>query len=822
VNVEYAGANGASGTFSGGNGVIGFPTGILLTTGAVGNVVGPNQSDSIETLNGIAGDAQLDNLVDGSTLDASVLTITFVPTGSTAQFSYVFASDEYNEYVNTSFNDVFAFFVNGTNYALIPGTQTAVAINNINCGSTGVDTNGPNCNRYINNPPGSNARNTEMDGLTVVLSFTAPVNPGVQNTLKLAIADRQDTRFDSAVFIAGGSFTTVTAPPAIQLSVTPSRITQSQQVTIAWNVQNSTNCTVSGGQAGSQFSVTQTPTSGSATTNVTVGANPRNDTFFVQCTGTGGTTKASASLAVGAAPPPPARPVAVQSAGIGGAAANAKASGVSLSDGGRFVAFETAASNMVANDTNGGSDVFVRDTSNGTLRRVSVDTGGTQLNSVSGEARITRDGRFVAFTRGSGQTAALGAKAITGGQVCVNDLNGNALFCVSKSPGGAAGNGDSGKPSISGDGKVTVFESKATNLTTTPDPNGAITDVFAYNKDTNTNTILSNASNGTPSTANSGGPSVSCNGKNYAFETLAPLATGATQPGVKNIISISSVGGIKKLVTVGTGGAASNGDSRAPKITDDGRFVYFESASSNLVASDTNGATDIYQADLLTNTIKRMSVSATGVQANGASRNASMTCDGSYVTFESDASNLVAGDTNGTTDTFILNTATGTMALESKTNAGGATNGPSTNGQVSPDGSVVGYDSNAGNLGSTSGGSVFSGQNPFSVQNFTGVWYDPAQSGHGLFLETLPNGQLLAWWFTFDPAGAQAWFGGTGPQNGGTATVSVVRTQGARFAPTSIRATPRARRSGRSPSRSRAATRAGSTSRSTPPSRRAS
>src|SRR6185436_4336510 len=122
--------------------------------------------------------------------------------------------------------------------------------------------------------------------------------------------------------------------------------------------------------------------------------------------------------AVGVAPPPPSKPLALQSAGIGGAAANARANGVSLSDGGKFVAFETAASNMVANDTNGGSDVFVRDTSNGSLRRVSVDTGGTQLNSVSGEAKISRDGRFVAFTRGTGQTATLGgAKAITGGQM---------------------------------------------------------------------------------------------------------------------------------------------------------------------------------------------------------------------------------------------------------------------------------------------------------------------------------------------------------------------------------------------------------------------
>jgi len=210
---SYTGANGASGTFSGGAGIINIAGGILLTSGSVNNVVGPNNDAGASGENGLAGDSDLSVLAGVDTFDASVLMIDFVPSGSQIQFSYVFGSEEYNEFVD-QFNDAFGFFVNGTNYALIPGTSTPVTINNVNCGvsDSGVAPVGPgvHCNLFVNNDPPSH--NTQLDGFTTVLTFTAPVNPGVSNTLKIAIADAADDQLDSAVFIAGGSLSVCGGP----------------------------------------------------------------------------------------------------------------------------------------------------------------------------------------------------------------------------------------------------------------------------------------------------------------------------------------------------------------------------------------------------------------------------------------------------------------------------------------------------------------------------------------------------------------------------------------------------------------------------------
>ena len=208
-SASYTGANGASGTFEVGTDIIGIDRGILLTSGTVATALGPNNDNGAGEDNGRAGDAQLEALLPppgDETFDASVLTINFTPTGNQIRFSYVFASEEYNEFVGSQFNDLFAFFVGGTNYAVLPGTSTPVAINNVNCGNP-IDPFFPptNCSFFIDNTDAG--LDIQMDGMTTVLTFTAPVNPGVQNTMRLAIADVSDGILDSAVFLAGGSFT---------------------------------------------------------------------------------------------------------------------------------------------------------------------------------------------------------------------------------------------------------------------------------------------------------------------------------------------------------------------------------------------------------------------------------------------------------------------------------------------------------------------------------------------------------------------------------------------------------------------------------------
>jgi hypothetical protein len=163
----------------------------------------------------LPGDADLTALSGFPTNDAVVLAFDFVPDDAEVFFNYVFASDEYNEYVNTTYNDVFAFYVNGVNCALVDGDP--VGINSINNGNPSGDTTPSHPELYINNDldDGGGAIDTEMDGLTQVLTCSAAVEPDEVNTLKLAIADASDGQLDSAVFVEAGSLTTIPTDVAL-------------------------------------------------------------------------------------------------------------------------------------------------------------------------------------------------------------------------------------------------------------------------------------------------------------------------------------------------------------------------------------------------------------------------------------------------------------------------------------------------------------------------------------------------------------------------------------------------------------------------------
>ena len=228
-NVTNVGTNNSFGSFSGGTGIIGFESGVVMGSGSVQTtathpapcakgVEGPNECAGNTTENGTPGDSNLTTLAGFPTHDAAVLEFDFVPTHDTVVFNYVFSSDEYNEFANSEFNDVFAFFVNGVNCALVPGTSSPVSINTINGGNP-LGTNPQHPELYVNN----DALNTEMDGLTTVLSCTATVNANQTNHMKLAIADGSDAQLDSNVFIQAGSLvsppptttTTTTTPPVV-------------------------------------------------------------------------------------------------------------------------------------------------------------------------------------------------------------------------------------------------------------------------------------------------------------------------------------------------------------------------------------------------------------------------------------------------------------------------------------------------------------------------------------------------------------------------------------------------------------------------------
>jgi hypothetical protein len=199
-SVTYTGSNAASGLFSNGNSSgVGINSGMTLSSGFLSNV-----STSFSDDNGAAGNPSLEAFNGGEvTNNASTLEIRFTPTGNQIAFSYVFASREYPDYVNSEFNDVFAFLVNGTNRALIPGSDDFVSINNVNCGDENGD--GPsNCSLFNDNRAGAISE-VDLGGFTDVFAFTAPVNAGVENSLVLSIADTSDDILDSIVFLAGGT-----------------------------------------------------------------------------------------------------------------------------------------------------------------------------------------------------------------------------------------------------------------------------------------------------------------------------------------------------------------------------------------------------------------------------------------------------------------------------------------------------------------------------------------------------------------------------------------------------------------------------------------
>lgn len=200
LDVRYTGTDVSAGSFTAEDAsIIGFNEGIILSTGNIRYVDGPNCDPGISHVNKLDGDKYLDLLIPGyTTYDATIVEFDFIPSQNTLSFDYVFSSEEYNEFVGSLFNDVFGFFLNGKNIALIPNTDIPVAINNINKEQFA---------QYFRDNSVDGEIMTEMDGLTTVLTVTAAVNVGVKNTIRMAIADAGDQIFDSNVLIKGSSFT---------------------------------------------------------------------------------------------------------------------------------------------------------------------------------------------------------------------------------------------------------------------------------------------------------------------------------------------------------------------------------------------------------------------------------------------------------------------------------------------------------------------------------------------------------------------------------------------------------------------------------------
>ncbi|MBV6403869.1 MAG: choice-of-anchor L domain-containing protein [Flavobacteriales bacterium] len=226
------------GSFDGTNSNVGIAQGLVMCSGSIPEVVGPNDDESFSVgpaSPAFTGDIDLETISQQAVNDKAVLEFDFVPAGDSLVFRFVFGSEEYNEYVCSSFNDVFGFFLSGpgingpfsnnaANIALVPGTNVPIGINTVNNGTPGSFGDAANCaavdpgwqNNSIHYFDNAGGLTVQYDGFTVVLTAYALVQCGQTYHIKLAIADAFDSAFDSGVFLEGGSFS---SPNAIDLEV---------------------------------------------------------------------------------------------------------------------------------------------------------------------------------------------------------------------------------------------------------------------------------------------------------------------------------------------------------------------------------------------------------------------------------------------------------------------------------------------------------------------------------------------------------------------------------------------------------------------------
>jgi Tol biopolymer transport system component len=222
---------------------------------------------------------------------------------------------------------------------------------------------------------------------------------------------------------------------------------------------------------------------------------------------------------------------------------------------------------------------------------------------------------------------------------------------VSVDTTGGEGNNASAAPSNSSDGNHVAFESQADNLVA-GDGNGTA-DVFVHDRQTGTTTRVSLHTDGTEGNGESHSPSISGDGRYIAFESFADNLVAGDGNSFWDIFVHDLQTGITTRVSLHTDGTEGDGPSFDPSISSDGRYVAFESFATNLVADDNNGSADVFVHDRQTGATTRVSVDLAGVEGNGNSNNPSISADGKSVTFQSDADNLVAGDTNIAPDIFV-------------------------------------------------------------------------------------------------------------------------------------------------------------------------
>ena len=414
---------------------------------------------------------------------------------------------------------------------------------------------------------------------------------------------------------------------------------------------------------------------------------------------------AIAITAVGEATPAGAAGVVGRpSVSTGGTQGNGDSLFPAISSNGRFVAYGSSATNLVSGDTNGENDVFVRDRQNGTTERVSISTHGAQGNGWSQLPTISGGGRYVAFMSAASNLVHIDSNLDW--DIFVRDRKNGTTKLVSVASGGAASNGYSQGAFISADGRYVTFESGASNLVS-GDTNGA-GDAFIRDLDTGRTTLVSIRPDGKQFAETSRPIAISADGRYVAFNLDQPRTgislafirdrgTGTTRrlsigiDGAKanddvfaggisangRFVALTSTAtnlvpgdtngeqdvfvrdlatGDTRRVSIGPQGVQADGGSGIASLSADGRYVAFDSGAANLVARDTNDDLDVFVHDRQLGLTRRISLGRNGAEGNSTSQHGAISADGQFVTLFSRATNLIRGDTNGVVDVFVATT----------------------------------------------------------------------------------------------------------------------------------------------------------------------
>jgi Tol biopolymer transport system component len=402
---------------------------------------------------------------------------------------------------------------------------------------------------------------------------------------------------------------------------------------------------------------------------------------------------------------------------------------VGISADGRYVLLSSNADNLVPGMTaaHAGNNLFLHDRIAGTTVLVNHAAGDPSTTGDAGavSAALSADGRWVAFTSTAtnlvaGQVEGIIQNALTAPDVFLWDRDSGLTSLVSHPPGQPATAAGSSQTffgqGISADGNRVVFGSQAPNLMAGQSDNSSSSDVFLYDRATDTNTLVSHAA-GSATTAAGSGPLdgiLSADGSWVAFASTATnLVAGQVDGnGGSDLFLYSQATGTNVLVSHAAGAAATAANAKSvdppgsvtPEMTlsADGSQIAYWSNATNLVAGQTDGnaLADIFLYDRAagTNTLVSHSSAAATTTGNGIGWEPHVSGDGRYVAYVSTSSDLVAGDTNGWWDVFVYDRMAGTNLLVSRRDAGTPANRYSFNPRISADGAWIGFGSTAGNL----------------------------------------------------------------------------------------------------------------------------